>query len=127
MANSGLIKSYIAAAVIAPFRICKPAATAGQVQQAAAATDKQFGVTTIVGAKAIGDTVDLVHTGLADVEYGGNVAAGDLLTADADGKAVVAAPAGGANARIIGVAHIAGASGDIGRMFITPGSMQGAA
>lgn len=126
MANPGLIKAYIAAAVIAPFRICKPSGTGNEVVQAAAATDLSIGVTGEVGAAAIGDTVDLVRTGLADVEYGGNVTRGQELTSDADGKAIAAAPGAGVNHRVIGIAEVAGAAGDIGKFLIAPSVKQGA-
>lgn len=126
MANPGLIKAFNAAAVIAAFRICKPSGTGNDVVQAAAATDLSIGVTGEVGAKAIGDTVDLVMTGLVDVQYGGNVSRGQELTSDADGKAVAAAPAQGVNNRVIGIAVVAGAADDIGKMLIAPSVKQGA-
>ncbi|MBS4046180.1 MAG: DUF2190 family protein [Alphaproteobacteria bacterium] len=126
MAMPGLTKAYIAAAAIAAFRICKPSGTSNEVVQAAAATDLSIGVTREVGAAAAGDTVDLVKSGLVDVEYGGNVTRGQELTSDADGKAIASAPGAGVNHRIIGIAEVAGAAGDIGKMMIAPSVKQGA-
>lgn len=91
----------------------------------AAATDFQIGVTGRVAAGASGDRVDVIRAGIAPVEYSATVVRGAALTADANGKAVTAAPAAGANARIIGMAEISGVSGDIGSVFISPGVMQG--
>ncbi|REM14738.1 DUF2190 domain-containing protein, partial [Mycobacterium tuberculosis] len=72
-----------------------------------------------------GDRIDGVRLGIAEVEYGGAVAAGDPLTSDASGRAIVAAPAAGANARLVGFAEVAGVLGDIGSVFISPCVMQG--
>ena len=44
---------------------------------------------------------------------------------DANGRAVAAAPATGVNAQIIGIAEVSGVSGDIGKVFIAPGAVQG--
>lgn len=123
MRNEGLQKTLIAGAAIAKNRIVKFSAT-DTVIQAAAATDKLVGVSDNVGTDS-GDRGDVIMSGIALVEYGGTVAAGDLLTADANGKAIAAAPAAGANARVIGVAMDAGVSGDIGSVLIAPGSVQG--
>ena len=42
---------------------------------------------------------------------------GALLTADADGKAVTAADGN----RVIGIAEVSGAAGDIGQVLLAPG------
>lgn len=122
--HEGLARTYVATAVVNKHRIIKLASQSTALQ-AAAATDKLVGVADSLGADTIGDTFDVILDGVATVELGGNVAVGDLLTADADGKAVVAAPAAGANARIIGYALVAGVSGDLGSVAIHPGSVQG--
>lgn len=117
MRNEGLQKTLIAAAAIAKNRIVVFHATAAHtVQQAAAAADKSIGVSDNLGADAAGDTLDVIVDGIALVTYGGDVAAGDLLTSDAQGRAVVAAAAD----RKIGVAMVAGVSGDIGSVRIAP-------
>ena len=94
--------------------------------QAAAAADLSIGVAIIPGtAAAAADRVDVAHDGIVDVEYGGTVTRGQKLTADANGKAVAAAPSAGANAQIIGYAVVSAVSGDIAGMMISPSVMQG--
>lgn len=125
MRNPGLQKSYSAEGAIGAYRIVKFGAADGGVLQAAAATDKLIGVIDRIPAAASGDRVDVIRSGIAEVEYGGTVAAGDLLTADASGRAIVATAAAGSNVRVIGVAEVAGVVSDIGSMLIDPGSFQG--
>ncbi len=43
----------------------------------------------------------------------------------ASGRAVTAAPAGGVNNRVIGIAMVSGVVGDIGQMIVSQGSVQG--
>jgi hypothetical protein len=124
MAYNGLTKNYTAEGAIAKHRIVKVGAADYGVLQAAAATDKLIGVTTEVDADQ-GERVDVVHAGIVDLELGGNVAAGDLITSDADGKGVAAAPGAGANNRVIGIALIAGVAGDLAPVMLAPGSVQG--
>ena len=122
--NPGLNKNYATGGAIAPYRICKFSAD-DTVVQAAAATDLSIGVSGRIGA-ASGERIDINRAGLVEVEYGGVVARGSKLTSDADGKAVVAAPAQGVNNQIIGIAEVTGAAGDIGALTIAPSVMQGA-
>lgn len=124
MAIEVLLKNYSAEGAIAAFRIAKHGTADGQVLQAAAATDLLIGVNGSV-APALGERVDLVKIGIADVEYGGVVTRGAPLTSDASGRAVVAAPAAGSNVRIVGYAEVAGVLGDIGSVHIALGVMQG--
>lgn len=124
MRNEGLAKTFYAGAAIAAYRIVKHGAADNGAVQAAAATDASIGVSDSLGA-AVGEPCDAIIDGIATVEYGGNVARGDLLTADADGKAIKAAPAVGSNVRTIGVAMMSGVLGDLGAVRIAPGSMQG--
>lgn len=136
MSNPVLIKSGNAEAAIAARRIVKFGAADGGVLQAAAATDAMFGVSTDIPA-ALGERCDVIKLGDADVEYGGNVARGDELTADASGRAVTAArhthtenaaaayvqnaATGTATLqRIIGIANVSGVLGDIGSVAIAP-------
>jgi hypothetical protein len=125
MQNPGLIKNYSAEGAIPAYRIVKFGAADGGVLVSAAAADKHVGVNGRLAAALAGDRIDITRTGIAEVEYGGNVAAGDLLTSDASGRAIVATAAGAANIRIVGVAEVAGAVGDIGSMLVQPGSFQG--
>ncbi|MFT0861745.1 hypothetical protein [Ancylobacter sp. G4_0304] len=110
------IKSHLAAAAIAPYRILKLDATG--VSQAAAATADIVGVSDSMGADA-GKMADVIQGGWAEVEYGGNVVAGKPLTADAQGRAIQATA--GAGVRIIGFAQAGGALGDIGAVLFAPG------
>lgn len=126
MRNEGLQKTLIAGAAIEPNRIVKFDAAADTVIKAAAATDKMIGVADNLGASASGDRLDVIMDGIALVTYGGNVAAGDLLTSDSSGRAVAAAPAATASARVIGIAMEAGVSGDIGSVRLSPGSVSNA-
>ena len=124
--NPLLIKNFRAAAAIAAFRIVKFDAADNDVVQAAAATDASIGVCVQPGGAASGARCDVALVGLAEVEFGGNVTRGGPVTADADGKAVAAAPAQGVNNRIIGYAMKSQASGDIGSIRLAPSVMQGA-
>jgi len=122
MRNEGLQKTLIAGGTVIKNRIVKFGSGDTSVVQAAAATDLLIGVSDSLGA-ASGEPVDIILDGIALVEYGGTITRGQLLTADADGKAVAAAPAATASARIIGVAMLSGVSGDIGSVMIAPGSV----
>lgn len=74
---------------------------------------------------AAGQTGTVQVAGVARVKLGGTVAAGDPITSDANGQGVVAAPAAGVNAYIVGVALEAGVSGDLIDVLIAPGRIQG--
>lgn len=124
MNNPGLIKTLLAGAAIEPRRIVKFGADDAHAIQSAAITDGHIGVTEL-GAEAAEDVVTFATEGLAIVEYGGTVTRGALLTSDSVGRAIAAAPAAGANARIIGVAMISGVLGDLGSVKISHGSAQG--
>jgi len=125
MRNQELIKNYTAEGAIPAYRLVKFGAAEGSVLLATAAADKLIGVNDRFAAAVVGDRIDIVRTGIAEVEYGGTVAAGDLLTSDATGRAIVATAAAAANIRFIGVAEVAGVVGDIGSFMIKPGSFQG--
>lgn len=112
-------RNYLAPALIGAFLIAKHGTNDGEVAQASAATDALMGVTDLV-APAAGERVDIVKSGLADVTYGGNVAKGDPLTSNADGKAIKATVAG---SRLIGYAEVAGVSGDVGLVHIALGTL----
>jgi hypothetical protein len=124
MSNPNMIRNFKAEAAIAAFTIVKHGTADGQVVPAAAVSDKLLGVSTDV-APAITERCDVILGGIADVLYGGTVARGDILTSDASGRAVTAAPAAGTNNRVIGVAMVSGVVGDIGQVDINQGMMQG--
>jgi hypothetical protein len=125
MSNINMVRNFKSTAgAIAAFTIVKPGASDGLVIPAAASTDKLLGVTTDIAA-ATGDRCDVIIGGIADVLYGGTVAAGDLLTADSSGRAITATGTAGTNYRLIGFALIAGVVGDIGQCAIKQSSFQG--
>lgn len=112
----GLCISKVAAASVAPYRIVAPATGVDDVAgQAAAGTDKAYGISGHVAAAAT-ERFDVYVGGIVPVEFGGNVADGDLLTSDAQGRAVVAA----AGSRVIGIAQEKGDLGTIGSCLIAP-------
>lgn len=121
--NHEFNKGFVAGAAIAAKRIVKFGSADNAVVQAAAVADFSIGVSDL--AAASGEHVTVVMGGIAIVEYGGPITRGALVTTDADGKAVAAAPAAGANNRIVGVAMVSGVSGDLGSVLLQPGSVQG--
>jgi len=123
MSNILLVKNNIADGVIAANTIVKFSADA-HVVQAAAVTDSLIGITTDIPA-ALNDRCDVIVHGLADVLYGGTVTRGDMLTTDASGRAVTAAPAAGVNNVVIGIAFVSGVVGDIGAVVLSQGKVQG--
>ena len=124
MSNANMIRNFKAEGVIPAFTIVKMGSADGQILAAAAATDKLMGVTTDIGA-AINERADMIMGGVADVLFGGAVTRGDPLTSDASGRAVTAAPAAGANVRLIGFALVSGVLGDVGQIEVKQGLMQG--
>lgn len=118
-ANVGLVKTFIAAGAISEYRIVKFGAKDRDALQATTASEKFAGVAGLPkGTNAVaGDPMDVIKSGVADVTYGGTVSAGDFLTSDAQGRAVVAA----VGDFIIGVAQVAGVVGDLGGVHIQYG------
>lgn len=111
------ITPFTATAAVAGRRIVKHGAADDTVVQATAATELFAGVSDPMGAAA-GKVCDVHQDGIAEVEYGGNVTRGQPLTADANGRAILANPAAGATVEIIGHAQVSGVSGDFGRVLI---------
>lgn len=111
------IESRRAAADVEPFRVAAYDATEGEFAQATGPSAAPLmGVTGSLGAVA-GTACDVIRSGPTELEYGGAVGFGDLLTADADGRAVVAQPGDAYIAR----ADEAGDAGTVGRVFIERG------
>ncbi|MEQ8318759.1 MAG: DUF2190 family protein [Rhodospirillales bacterium] len=136
MHNPLLTKNFTAGAAVTKRRIVKFGSADYTAIQAAATGDAMFGVSAELDA-ASGERFDVHVAGVAEVEYGGNVTRGELLTADADGKAVAVtrhthaenaagtyaqdAETGAASAvRVIGTAMVSGVDGDIGSVQINP-------
>ena len=126
MSNRDIVKSYSAEGGISPCRFVKPGANDYGVLAAAAATDKIIGVTMPLITVLSGDTVDVMHDGIADLQLGaGGATRGDLLTSDATGNGVTAAPAAGVNNRVGAVALVTGIAGDIIPVLLVNSSIQG--
>ena len=125
MANPLLTTQFVADAAIPINRIVKHGAGDRNATPATAATDFLIGVVNETPI-ALGERCDVVRVGIAWVEAGAVIPRGSPLTADAVGRAVVAAPAAGVNNRIIGFADEAAAAiGDVIRFIIEPGLIQG--
>lgn len=118
MANETLIKNFTAGAAINPFRLVKFDTSDHVVIQAAAAADLAVGVCGALGP-ASGERVDVVLAGIAEVDFGGTVTRGAMVTADASGKAVAAASTN----RTIGIALVSAVSGDRAPVLIAPSVM----
>lgn len=107
------------------FRIMKLSA-ANKVNKATAAADKPL-VGVLQDKPDAADKAATVRTsGISKLVAGGTIAAGDLLTSDANGDAVAAAPAVGVNNGIVGYAIDAAVDNDIFRAMIAPSVLQGA-
>ncbi|RUS64877.1 DUF2190 domain-containing protein [Pseudorhodobacter sp. E13] len=115
------IKSYEAAAAIAAFRIVGFAdgAAGTTVEMTSANTDAAIGVSDEMGAD-LGDQCDIHLAGLASVELGATVTAGQPLMSDATGRAVPAVAAASSTRRVIGFAHAPGVVGDIIDVWLAP-------
>ena len=125
MANPLLAINYVADAAIPINRLVKLGSGDRAVALAAAVTDAILGVVNET-SPALGERVDVVRVGFAWAEAGAAIARGAPLTADAIGRAVAAAPAVGVNNRIVGFAdEAATAAGDVIRIQVNPGFMQG--
>ncbi len=124
MANPEFIKSFTAEAAVQPYTIVKFGTADGNVAPAAAATDALLGVAGPVGGDLNG-IVDIILDGIAEVKAGGAITRGDQLTSDANGAAVTASPAAGVNNRIIGVAMVSAAAGDIFPVLVEQSVIQG--
>jgi hypothetical protein len=122
--HPGLTKTFTAGGAITKRRLVKLSAD-GTVVQSAAVGDFHIGVSDMSADVASGGRCDVRLTGVPEVEAGGNIVRGALLTSDASGRAVTAAPAAGANNRIIGFALQSAVLGDIIDVVLAQGSTQG--
>jgi hypothetical protein len=123
--TTGLTKSLEATTAIPKRRLVTFGAADGTGVPAVSGAAYIRGVSPDIDT-AVGERCSVQMAGnIADVVYGGNVTRGDPLTADAEGRAVTAAPAAGANAYIVGYAEVSGVLGDIGSVDVLPGRIQG--
>ena len=124
MSNPLLFKAYVAGGAINPYRIVR-ITNADTVEQAAAVLNTLIGVNTDLPIVA-GERVEVMMQGIAWVEAGAAIAVGVPVTSDSVGRGIAAAPAAGANQRIIGFAlEAAVAAGDQIRVLLSPGQVQG--
>src|SRR5258707_200161 len=117
-------KSFFSGGAIAPNSIVKAGANDYDVLQAAAVSDAFLGITT-EAASIAAERVDVIMGGIADLKINGTVTRGALLTSDASGLGVAAAPSAGTNNRIIGTAITSGVAGDVIPVLVQLGIMQG--
>lgn len=122
--NQGLTLNRTAGGAIPARTIVKFGADSKTVLAGAAATDDLLGVSCDVDA-AIGDPCDFMIDGIAPVISGGNITRGKPVTSDANGHAVQAAPASGADVRILGIAMEDAVANDITGVFLAQSVMQG--
>ncbi len=122
--HPGFTKTFAAGGAIPRRRFVKFSAD-GVVVLATAATDFIIGVSDMSADVAQGGRVDVRMTGVAEVDAGGACTRGQLLTSDANGKAVDAAPAAGANVRTAGFPIVSAVNGDIVDVFLSPSRPQG--
>lgn len=124
MSNPLLNKQYVAEAAIAIHRIVVFGSTDDFVIQGSAATQPLIGICNFINPIA-GERVDILMAGIGEVRLGGPVTRGGLITSDATGQGVAAAPAAGTNNGVIGRALMSGVSGDIIKVLVNPGTFQG--
>ena len=117
MDNNHILNYRSGVASIPRGRIVTHGADDETVVLANSAASLAIGVTTELAVQFVGERVDVVHAGFADVEAGAAYARGALLTADATGRAVTAATGN----RVIGMALAsANAAGERRRILVKP-------
>lgn len=117
-------KSFSVTAALAQHLLVAFTANRGEVAPATAATDKIAGALDM-GADGAGAMVDVPMEGLARVRLGGNVAAGDKLTSDANSRAIVATFAAAQTRHVFGEALEPGVADDIIWYRVAPSVIAG--
>lgn len=126
MSNPMLIRSYVAGTGgVGERRVVKFGAADGEVVNSAAAADAHIGICIQPGGATVGQRADVAVDGIVEVIAGGTITRGALLTSDANGAAVVAAPAAGTNNAVIGRAMVSAVAGDFFPVLLSQGSVQG--
>jgi hypothetical protein len=126
MSLPSIILTYSFAAATPARRLVVAGASDHEAAAATGAGAPILGVTEQAHAIAAGRPGDVVVSGIAVVEAGAAAARGSYVTADASGRAVVAAPAAGVNANVAGVLlESAGAAGDFVRVLLAQSRIQG--
>ncbi|EKD83199.1 MAG: hypothetical protein ACD_39C00825G0001 [uncultured bacterium] len=111
-----LIKNYVAEDATEQYLIAKQGTADYQSLKSDAAAVNQLGVVCQPGEVAIGDRMDIVMMGEAEVLCAGNIDAGKSFTSDGAGKAVAA----NATERAVGIVLEAGAATRIVRCLVAP-------
>lgn len=115
------IRAFEASAAITGRRIVafSDVSASSKIAMAASATAPAFGVSDPMGADLAG-MCDVVMAGLATVELGATVTAGQPLMADAQGRAIPATAAAASTRRVIGFATEPGVIGDFIDAWLAP-------
>ncbi len=121
--TSILEKSVLAGSAITAFTIAQYGANDNTMIPGAAAADFLVGV--FQHGALSGAEVRVMLVGVSRLKIGGTVTRGDIITTDASGQGVAAAPIAGTNNRIIGVALASGVTGDIIPVFLAQSRPQG--
>ena len=111
------IKSFVAPSAIGGRKLVTFGVADGEVVEATAVTDTLIGVAEQIGSRD-NDRVDVVVGGICEVEAGGTITRGDVLTANASGKAVTSSAG---TDRIVGIAMQSAVSGDVIDILIAQG------
>ncbi len=124
MGANAEFKSFSITGAAGAKTIVKFTGNRGEVAPATAATDKIAGVIDLE-ATAAGQMVDVAIECLHEVVAGANIAAGDPLTSDANGKAVPATIAAGVTKHVFGKALVPAVAGDIFAYLVAPSVIAG--
>ncbi len=116
MRSDTLIKTFHAPAAVEGYRVVTFATGINAVEAADAVTDPLLGVTTSIGSQDNG-RCDVIVAGVSEVRIGGAVTKGDVLTADASGRAVTAA----GTDRVVGIAMADAVADDIAAILVAQG------
>lgn len=116
-----LIRAFEASAEITGRRIVvfSDAAASSKIAMAASATTPAIGVSDPMGA-GLGGMCDVVLTGIASLELGATVTAGQPLMADAQARGIPATATAATTRRVIGFAAEPGVSGDFIDVVLAP-------
>lgn len=119
MAINQDFRGRVAEGAVPKYRIVKSGAATGSCVTAAAATDKLLGTSDELD-HVTGEVVEIAVGPVPFVTFGGNVAVGDWLTSDSNGRAIATTTTGN---QVIGRADVAGVLGDIGTYFRALGQL----
>jgi hypothetical protein len=118
--NPILIKSYTAAAAILASRIVKFGSNDYEVLAAVDGAESVEGITVQNIDSVLGDTVDVIKSGIAQLKIGGTITRGDWIVADGLGVGVAANITPGSELHVIGKAEESGVDGDVIDVWVQP-------